>query len=237
MKLGIMQPYFFPYVGYFSLIAETDRWVVFDTPQYDRKGWIHRNRVLKKDGDWKHIGLPTTKCPLKTAIKDVVIRPGVDWGGEIFRNLDVYRDARAPHYEDVSALLSEAFATSENNLSRLLVRFLGIICDRLHLQFDYSVFSEMDLGIGSATHPGDWALRISERLSADTYINPHGGRSIFSPEQFEAAGVELLFLKPNLMPYNQNRPEFVSGLSIVDVLMWNTVEQVNEMIHQCDIGM
>lgn len=235
MKLGIMQPYFFPYLGYFSLIAETDRWIVFDTPQYDRKGWIHRNRILKKGGDWKHIGLPITKCPLETAIKDVVIRAGVDWGDDIIRNLDAYRDARAPHYEDVTALLSEAFNTAENNLSKLLVRFLSITCDRLHLPFDYSVFSELNMEFTSVMQAGDWALKISERLGAQTYINPPGGQAIFNPAMFDESGIELRFLHSKLNSYNQKRPEFVPGLSIIDVLMWNTTEQARELISQYEI--
>ncbi len=67
MKLAIMQPYFFPYIGYFQLINTVDEFVVYDNIEFTKKGWINRNRILvngkdeyitlpiKKDSDFLHV--------------------------------------------------------------------------------------------------------------------------------------------------------------------------------------
>ena len=78
MKLGIMQPYFFPYLGYFDLIHSVDKWVVFDTPQYIRHGWVNRNRILHPESDWQYIIVPLKKHPRNTPIKEIEIADGIE---------------------------------------------------------------------------------------------------------------------------------------------------------------
>lgn len=73
MKLGIMQPYFLPYLGYISLIKNTDKFILFDTVQFIRHGWIERNRILKQTGGWQYIQIPLEKKQMSTVIKDVKI--------------------------------------------------------------------------------------------------------------------------------------------------------------------
>ena len=73
VRLGIMQPYFFPYLGYFDLINRTDRWIVFDTAQYIRHGWVNRNRILHSDSEWQYILVPLKKHSRKAAIKDIAV--------------------------------------------------------------------------------------------------------------------------------------------------------------------
>lgn len=232
MRLGIMQPYFFPYIGYFSLIAATDQWVVFDTPQYIRKGWVNRNRVLKKNEGWKYIGIPIKKASRDTAIKDIEINEPSECKDLIFRNLDYYKDRKAPFYSEIVDLLELAFSDTSSKLCPLLVNCLKMVCDYVKMDFNYSILSEMNLSIGEVSHAGEWALRIAEALNAKTYINPPGGREIFDPIQFQQLGIDLLFLQPTFEPYDQKHQEFISGLSIIDVLMWNSSEKVLKMIHQ-----
>jgi len=78
----------------------------------------------------------------------------------------------------------------------------------------------MDLTIGPVTHAGEWALRISEAVKAETYINPAGGRDLFSPTAFRAHEISLQFLEPEIQSYDQGKTDFVPGLSIIDCLMW-----------------
>ena len=108
MKLGIMQPYFFPYLGYFSLINYVDEFIIFDPVQYIRKGWINRNRVLKKGGGVKYINITVEKHCLGTLIKDIRLSTTQDWRNKILRNLDYY-EKKAPYYYEVKELLSSCF--------------------------------------------------------------------------------------------------------------------------------
>jgi hypothetical protein len=232
--LGIMQPYFFPYLGYFSLMHAVDRWVVFDTSQYIRRGWVNRNRVLTLgNDDWKYIQIPTKKAPRETPISRIEISTAADWRTDIVRNLDYYEHHKAPYYEPIREFVLSTFESESGLLSAQLNHMLKCTCDLLqieHAQFD--VFSRMDLTIGPVTHAGEWALRISETLNADTYVNPPGGRDIFEARDFQDLGISLQFLESNLQPYNQGPSSFVSGLSILDCLMWLGPQETRNHIEQ-----
>ena len=237
MNLGIMQPYFFPYLGYFSLIAATDHWIVFDTPQYIRKGWVNRNRILKKGGDWKYFNIRIEKCPRDTPISDVVIDKSYDVRSEVFRSLDFYYEVKAPFYNDVVSWLDKVLDSDFLKLSELLVHLLEKTCEYIDLDFSYQVFSKMDLSIDEVGHPGEWALRISQALQAKSYINPPGGREIFVPKEFSEAGIELRFLQHNFKSYGQrsNDKEFISGLSILDAMMFCEPSTVKAMVFDYDV--
>lgn len=229
--LGVMQPYFFPYLGYFSLIAAVDRWIAFDTPQYMRKSWIHRNRVLKRGSDeWKYVHIPVIKAPRETPIYRMEIDDRVDWRDDLVRNLDYYRDARAPYYRQTLDALTAILATRESNLSIYLTGLLIRTCRLVGIETPIERLSHMRLELGEIEVPGDWALRISERLGAKTYVNAPGGTELFDRARFEASGIDLRFLRLDSIVYSQGNRPFVSGLSILDALMWNGFDRVSEMV-------
>ena len=237
MRLAIMQPYFFPYLGYFSLMEATERWIVFDTPQYIRRGWVNRNRVLKRgEGDWKYIAIPIVKSPRTTPINEISIDESKDWRSDILRNLDYYRDSRAPHFRETTDFLNRTLDFGSDRLSVALTHWIRETCAYVGLHRRIDVFSELELRIGPVTHAGEWALRICESLGASGYVNPPGGREIFDAQQFEASGIELRFLNPTLPPYDQRRAEFIPGLSIIDALMWNSRPKVLAMIRDFELA-
>src|SRR5665648_86327 len=92
MKVGIMQPYFFPYLGYFSLIKNTEQFILFDPVQFIKHGWIERNRILKPQGDWQYISVPLVKHSRDTIIKDIQISNTNDWKQTIFAQLVHYKN-------------------------------------------------------------------------------------------------------------------------------------------------
>lgn len=224
-----MQPYFFPYIGYFQLINYADKWVVFDIVQFIRHGWINRNRILKPGEGQQYITIPLKKYRRETSIKDILISDKADWRNRIFRQLEHYKK-KAPYYTQVMEFLEDCFSAENTKIVELNTRFLEKTCKYLGIKFDYSVFSEMNLEIGHISHAGEWALRISEVLKAYEYVNPLGGIEIFNKKQFEKADIDLKFLKTNLKEYNQRRSAFESGLSIIDIMMFNNPKEINEFI-------
>ena len=190
MKLGIMQPYFFPYLGYFDLINYTDTWIIFDTVQYIRHGWINRNRILHPKEGWQYIVVPLKKHSLDTGIKEVRISNHQDWAGRVLGQLQHYKK-RAPYYRKTIALVEECTLQSDESLSRLNTMILEKVCRYLGINFEYRYFSEMDLEIEPVQEAGDWALRISEALGAEEYINPPGGVEIFDEEKFRDSNIKL----------------------------------------------
>ena len=230
MKLGIMQPYFFPYLGYFDLIYQTDRWIVFDTVQYIRHGWINRNRVLHPKKGWLYIIVPV-KYSRDTLIMAVRIADDGKWKKRILGQLQHYKK-KAPFYVQTIHLVEECLEIEESFVSRLNVRILEKVCSVLGIKFDYQFFSEMKLELGPINGPGDWALRISQVLGATEYVNPPGGAALFSPEEFRSAGIKLTIRQIPPMEYQCDGYEFIPNLSIIDVLMWNEPEKVKEYLEK-----
>ena len=225
-----MQPYFFPYLGYFGLIAATDRWVVFDTPQYMRRSWVNRNRVVSSGADgWKYLCAPVRKAARETSIGEIRLANVNSLRTDVLRNLDEYERRNAPAYAETAALVDDCLNVADDRLCSLLVQSLQKTCDHLQLPFSPELFSQLSLPIGNVG-PGEWALKTAAALGASEYINPPGGRELFNPAEFERLGIRLSFLEHDLPEYSQQRAEFLAGLSIIDVLMWNGRQVTRQMI-------
>lgn len=231
MKLGIMQPYFFPYLGYYDLINRTDRWVVFDVVKYTHRTWMNRNRILHPKEGWQYINVPVHKVSEEAAIKDVRIVDKAAAHNRIIGQLAHYRQSRAPFYSRVTQLVDECFTRLDgDSLRDLNVLTLAVPCEYLGIKFDYSILSQMELKLADVQHPGQWALEISHALGAGEYINPPNGKSIFRPEEFQACGITLSFTELIDFRYPCGRYTFVERLSVLDVMMWNSPESIKQYL-------
>ena len=229
MKLGIMQPYFFPYLGYYSLLKKTDEFILFDTVQFIRHGWIERNRVLKPVAGWQYVGAPLEKKSLATRIFECQTRNDEDWREKIIRQLNHYKKS-APFFRKTMRVVEDSLNIDTTSIVKLNENILRRTCAYLQIPLKMSILSELNLPIEEVAHPGEWALKICTSLGAEEYLNPPGGMEIFDQSQFDAAGIQLRFLKNSLRPYDQQRQTFEAGLSIIDVMMFNDVEQINSLI-------
>jgi hypothetical protein len=224
--LALMQPYFFPYIGYFELIARSDRWVVFDVAQYTPQSWMNRNRVLHPKEGWQYINVPVRKAAADTPIRDILLVDKNEALAHMLGQMSHYR-GRAPHCAAVLDLVRGAFsrATSEK-LADLNAATLTVTCEYLGIPFNWSLCSELHLDPGEIEHAGQWGLRVSQRLGASVYLNAPGGRAIFRAEEWQAAGIELRFIELPAFRYDCSPYAYVEHLSILDVLMWNRPETV-----------
>ena len=227
MTLGLMQPYFFPYLGYFDLISRCDQWIVFDTAQYIRRGWVNRNRILHPTFSWQYITVPVNKHNRETPINEMETNAYDEWASRILGQLQHYRK-KAPGYASTVRLVEECLSSRETNLARLNVLTLRKTCETLGISFQGQVLSEMDLKLGPVAGPSDWALRISETLKIDEYINPPGGLELYDPQAFAASGIKLTIQKPFQFGYECPGYKFEPGLSVIDALMWNSPETIWE---------
>lgn len=227
MKLGIMQPYLFPYLGYFDLINYSDRWIIFDTVQHIRHGWINRNRILKPGGDWQYITVPLKKHGRETLIKDVEISANKDWKTRILAQLQHYKK-KAPYFGETYQLVEDCLTVDERSISRLNAAILEKICQHLSIPFEFEYFSKMNLELEPAKEPGDWALRISDKLGAKEYVNPPGGATIFDSARFDEIGIKLTIRHMPALEYECRDYDYIPNLSIIDVLMWNSLDNVKE---------
>ncbi|MFM1813568.1 MAG: hypothetical protein RLZ98_263 [Pseudomonadota bacterium] len=231
MKLGIMQPYFAPYLGYFDLIRRCDQWVVFDTAQYIRHGWVNRNRVLHPTTDWQYLIVPLQKHSRETPIKDIKVIASGEWRSRIRGQLQHYR-GKAPHYQAVVDLVSSVLAVDTASLTQLNILLLQRCCERLGLRFNFQVFSEMNLPLPEIMGPGHWALEISSALKASEYLNPPGGKNLFKPDDFRARGIKLTIQEPHPFIYPTPGYGFQPDLSVIDVMMWNSPAEITAHLDQ-----
>lgn len=230
MQLGIMQPYFFPYLGHFSLIANTDEWIVFDITQYTPKTWMNRNRVLhpKEGTNYVTVALANSSVSIKTC--DAKVLDLAATKDSVLGKLSHYR-RRAPHYAAVKELVEEVFAAADDDsLVHLNTRGLQSVCRYLGIPFRYRICSELGLPLPPKLAAGEWALEICALLGVRKYVNPIGGREIFDAAQYARRGIALHFLDVPAFTYDTAPYTFEPNLSILDVLMWNAPQVVREAI-------
>jgi len=227
--LGIMQPYFFPFTGYFSLVMATNEWIVFDPVQFIRHGWIERNRILKPEEGWQYVSVPLVKQSRETLITNTQIKVSEPWQEKIFRQLDHYRK-RAPYYTTVVEFLHDCFKYETSSITKLNTYLLKAVCGYIGITCTAHIYSEMSIVHDEVIESGEWALHISKALNAKGYINPAGGVKLFNKDKFRHAGIRLQFLTNNLKPYNQRRSNFEAGLSIIDTMMFCSPEEIRGLV-------
>jgi len=228
MRAAIMQPYFFPYIGYWQLFFNCDVWVFFDSVQYNKKSWMNRNRILHSDSskEFQYVNVPIRKHPKGTLIKDVRLNNDEEWVKRFLGQLAVYKRLRAPYYNEVIDLVGDIIEEGHESFVSLVICAADKISEYLGKSVEYKLSSELGLDESLIREADDWALLISELLGADEYINPPGGAEIFNADKYHDRGIDIMFLKSNLSEYKQSQREFVAGLSIIDLLMFNSKERV-----------
>ncbi|MBX8605727.1 WbqC family protein [Pseudomonas cichorii] len=235
--LGIMQPYFFPYLGYFQLIASVERGILFDIVKYKRKSWMNRNRMLDDKGGWQYITVPV-KSRDGILIKDTMV---IDHAGSLSHirgQLEHYR-SKAPFFKQTLQLIDQTFnSTRSASIGDLNASSLKVVCDYLGMEFNWTSCSDMQLELPPIEHAGQWALEISSLMGARRYINAPGGREILIPSEWHDRQIELRFLKPSPLIYPTAHYTFVENLSILDLLMWNEPGAITEYIRyntECEV--
>jgi hypothetical protein len=224
-----MQPYFFPYVGYFALIAQCDEWEVFDISQFTRKSWMTRNRILNPNKPWVYVNAPVIDRGRGKRTCEIQLKNRQALLADLLNKLSHYQ-VHAPCYEAVVAMVRRSIeAVPEDSLTELNLQTMRGVCDYLGIPFRYRVSSREPHEYEIA-HAGSWALEISKRRGAAQYLNPIGGRDLFVKEEFDQSGIELMFLQPHSFEYDTGPYPFESGLSILDALMWNPPEKVRDAL-------
>lgn len=226
MIAGIMQPYFFPYFGYFDHIFRCDTWVVFDITQYTPKSWMTRNRILKQNSGWTYINCDVhgTQSMLTHEVKLINIEKTKD---QLLGKIAHYKK-KAPFYNKVYSIINETFSMCQtNSLTDISVCGLTTVCQYLSIPFNPIIASHEKFTLPPITYSGQWALEICTVLGASEYLNTPGGREIFRPEEFKKRNIRLGFTRVPEFSYDCTPYQFESNLSILDVLMWNSPKTIH----------
>lgn len=230
MKLAVMQPYTFPYLGYYQLIAAVERFVVYDDVNYIKQGWINRNNILVNNAP--HLfSIPLQSASSNRAIAEIAIVQNSRWQDKLIRTLNqAYRDA--PYFAAAMPMVEEVLRSS-TLISEMATRSLTVCCDYLQIDTQFVLASQRYRNQSLSGQAR--VIDICQREGASIYVNAIGGRGLYSAEDFARNSITLRFLQPNIQPYPQLAGSFIGHLSIIDVLMFNSRERAREMVFDHEI--
>lgn len=226
MKLAIMQPYLFPYIGYFQLVAAVDKFVFYDDVNFIKNGWINRNRLLLAD-EVRYITVPLHGASPFLKINEVAMQGNGPWQTKMLESLrHSYR--KAPHFDQINKLFSEVIFSKWLNIAEMARHSVLLIARYLQLDTDFVMSSAV---YGNAhLHGAERVIDICLKEQASRYYNLPGGRHLYDETVFAGHGIDLCFLETAIVPYRQGTPVFQPGLSMLDVLMFNDVASVQAML-------
>lgn len=227
--ISMMQPYLFPYLGYFQLIHAADVFVLGDDLQYTKESWINRNRILS-DGRPRLITFPLKKDHFNTRINERIFSP--DFVEEKKRLLRIIFNAyaRAPQKKPVMALLEKIFDSSEMNLAKFAEISIKSICEYLGIRTPLVTAS--GLGLKKEMDRQDRVIATARLFNSAVCINPIGGIELYDVSYFCDHQVTLKFHRMDDIVYSQGKNQFVPSLSVIDVMMFNEIDDIRDMLVQ-----
>lgn len=228
MKVGIMQPYFFPYIGYWQLMSYVDTYVIYDDVNYIKGGWINRNRIIVNK-EVKYINLPILGASPNKKIYEVGVNNNEIAKKRILSTIRM-NYSKAPYFKQAYDLIEAIILFDEDNLALFLENQIRCMAD--YLGVDTYICMSSDLEKDNSKKGEERVIDICRRLNASVYVNAVGGKDLYSREHFKNAGLELCFLHPGNISYPQRCPSFIPNLSIIDVLMNNQLCDIRRFLLQ-----
>ena len=234
MKLAIMQPYFFPYIGYFQLISAVDKFVFYDDVNFIKGGWISRNKILV-NGKEMVFTIPLSDISSFKPINKTNINLQLykKWRLKLFKSL-TQNYSKARYFKETIGVIEKVLVENPFKISDLAINSIKEVSNYLELPVVFEISSD-DY---NQTFVLDRVNRIAEicRINGcNSYINPSGGVELYNKEEFDKNGIDLYFIENNITPYAQFNYDFKGGLSIIDVLMFNSTDRIHKMLEEYDL--
>lgn len=234
IRVGVMQPYIFPYIGYFQLINAVDHFVFYDDVNFIKQGWINRNRLLI-NGKEQMFTLPLQKASSFTLIKDTEIHPVIfqKWQKKFMKGVE-QNYKKAPYFKETYFLLEQIFNTETDKISILAQKSIVLISSYLKINTNFKL-SSIDFPETKGLDKADRLVEICQNLKSQHYINPSGGKELYDKSYFKENGIRLNFISSHTIQYRQFNDEFISWLSIIDVLMFNSIENISIFLNNYNL--
>ena len=231
MKVGIMQPYFFPYIGYWQLLNAVEKYVIYDDVNFIKGGWINRNRILIGK-EPKYFNVQMVGASPYKLINEINVNNDERI---IDKNLRIIEAAykKAPYYDSAYPIIQKILKSGKENLAEYITESIKEICNYLDITTELIISS--DLQKDNSLRGQEKVLTICNLLNATEYYNAVGGQELYSFSDFRQKGIELKFIKSNPIVYKQFEEEFQENLSILDVMMFNSKEQIKEYLEDYEL--
>ena len=228
-----MQPYLLPYLGYYQLVNAVDVFVFYDDVNFITKGYINRNAILAH-GNILTFTVPLSKASQNVLIKDVAVhqKEYAKWWAKFKKTL-TQSYTSAPFFDGTMYLMENIFQDPSHSIAVLAEKSIRTISDYLDLSTDFKKSSELSYDRNAAGEKK--ILELCAIFDADTYINPIGGKELYTSKSFKKKDMDLLFLKSRAVTYPQETEKFIPSLSIIDVLMHNDKTEILKLIGAYDL--
>lgn len=228
MKLGIMQPYFMPYIGYFQLINAVDKYVICDDVNYIKGGFVNRNRILI-NGQPSYINVPLKNVSQFKHINEIELSDDKSMFDKQLKTIArTYR--KAPYFKEVYDILENIFSNKYDNLAEINIASIKSVCKYLNIETEILISSSMERDRNLKRE--HMVMDICKIMNADEYYNAIGGTSLYDKNQFLKEGIKLSFIKTNDIIYDQFKNEFIENLSIIDVMMFNSKDKIHQLLKE-----
>ena len=226
MKIAIMQPYFFPYIGYFQLINVVDKFVIYDDVNYINKGWINRNNILVNNSS-NLIQVPLIGASQNRLIKDILLLEDNKWKNKLLKTI-YFNYSKAPFFIQLFPILEEVLLRDCRSISDL--NYLTIVKTCSYLNIETELIRTSSIYENTYLKGENRILDICLKENADTYINPIGGQFLYDRINFQENGIVLNFINSRITPYRQNSNSFVNYLSIIDTMMFCSPTEIKSIL-------
>ena len=210
MKVAMMQPYLFPYLGYFQLVNAVDVFVFADDVNFIKGGFINRNKILFKNEE-RYVTVPLIKRSQNKLIKEIRICKETKGYPKNILSTIQQTYAKSPFFNDVFPIIESIFNSEVDSISKLSSESIS-----------HTKVQERSMRL----------INITKELGGDTYMNPIGGTKIYDKEFFKSKGIKLNFLESDAILYAQYNDKFIPNLSIIDVMMFNSIEDVHKLLNK-----
>ncbi len=226
-----MQPYFFPYIGYWQLINAVDTYVIYDDVDYIRRGWINRNNILLNS--IKHL-ITFSVSGVYTGIKinKVMVDENCREHEKLLKTI-AYTYKKAEFFSQVFPILEKILLKKNKYICEMLIYQIIEIAKYFDIKTKFFISSQLEK---NTNLKGECKIiDICKCVNSTVYINAIGGKALYTQSNFSKENLALYFLKPNTICYKQNSNEFVPNLSIIDVMMFNSPDKIREMLNAYEL--
>lgn len=231
MKVGIMQPYFVPYIGYWQLMNSVDQYVIYDDVTYINRGWINRNKILV-DGKPQYINIPLSNASQNKRINEIEIILNEKLIKKKLKTIE-YSYKKAPYYQTAFPMIKEIIEYSNRKLISYIENSFRIICSYLDIKTEIILSSTLDKDCNLRGQ--EKIIDICRSLHASEYYNAIGGQNLYNYTSFRDKNIKLKFLKMGDIRYAQFKNDFQPNLSIIDVMMFNSKEKIQSFLNMYDL--
>ena len=223
-----MQPYLFPYLGYFQLVNAVDVFVFADDVNFIKGGFINRNKILLNNEEYIFT-VPLANKSQNKLINEIQISEKFKGYPEGIIQTIKQAYKKAPFFKDVFPIIESVFQSDIQNISKLAASSVESVSKYLEIKVDFK-YSSLSFNHTKGEERSMRLINITKELGFSTYTNPIGGKNIYCKKYFESLGVKLNILETEDLSYAQFNDNFIPNLSIIDVMMFNSKENCNKLL-------